>query len=60
MSLQAPTRRHATVSHDGLIVLAVVVATIALVAVLTTVIGLGPGTGPSLEIAPDPAGLLPF
>lgn len=48
-----------TSSVDLLRVALVVAAIIALMLVLTWVVGIAPG-GPSYEIVPDPAGQLPF
>ena len=48
-----------TSSFDLVRVVLIVVAVIALMLVLTWVVGTARG-GPSYEIVPDPAGLLPF
>jgi hypothetical protein len=57
MALHQPTlgRR----SQDLVRVLLIVIAAVAVMFVATVVFGM-PGSGPSLEIVPDPAGGLPF
>lgn len=60
MALSHPTLVQRVASHqDGIRVLAMLVAVLAAMAVLTVVFGVT-HPGPSYEIIPDPAGALPF
>jgi len=57
MALHQPTLGRT--SQDLLRVLLIVIAALAVILVATAILGV-PGSGPSLEIVPDPAGVLPF
>ena len=57
MALQQPALAHR--GQDLVRVLLIVAAVLAVMLALTVVFPIG-GSGPSLEIAPDPAGMLPF
>jgi hypothetical protein len=61
MVLHQSTHAERAGSYQSLLwVLVIIAAAVALLLVLTVILGV-PGTGPSLELVPDPAGVsLPF